>query len=814
LPDILLAVAAILIVVSAIPALARRLLVSDAVLLALVGIAIGTAATFLLSQGPAGDFYQVAVIFAHFPVHAQLFLLVFLPALVFQGALSIDVRRLTRDIAPVLLMAIVAVVATTAAVGFALQPIGGQPLTVCLLLGAIVSTTDSSAVISIFRGIGADGRLTRLVEGESLLNDATAIALFTVLLAEITHQAGSSIGTICLTLAMLFLGGIAAGHILARMALAAMPYISGSRSAEVTLTLALPYVSYIVCEQFLGFSGVVAAASAGLTFSAIGPSVLRPRSWSYLLDVWAQTAFLATSLVFVLASMLVPRLLLGMRTRDLLLIAAALAAALAARAAVLFVLMPVLRHTRLAQRIPLRLKLTMLWGGLRGSITLAMALAVTENRDVSANVQEFVAILATGFVLFTLLVNGTTLRILVHWLGLDRLSPIDQALRHQVVALELASVRDRLRSTAEEFGFLPEAKQRVVDLYARRIEAEAAANTFDASLTDRDRVRLGLLTFASQERTILLEIFRERGVSYSIMEHLLRTSDAIIDATRADGRLGYLRAARRRLRPGAGLRLSAWLHHRLRIDRPLAGLMARQFEMVLVMRLVFLAQLRFMRERMTPVLGARVTGVLGEIVERRRGLLDDAMQALGVLHPAHGEALQSKMLRQIGLRFEMETYTALRGEALLSDELFTEIQRDVEARRDAIPRPVVLDLRTAQRLRLKDFPPFDRLSDTELDRIAGRTTMRLVLPGERILNRRRRARDVYLISSGEVEIEHGGKRLRCGRGALFGGDGLLGEAETRGAVTAVRFCLLLVLRAREFRGLREPVAAGADGRRE
>jgi len=184
-------------------------------------------------------------------------------------------------------------------------------------------------------------------------------------------------------------------------------------------------------------------------------SIGSPRSWAYLLDVWAQTAFLATSLVFVLASMLVPRLLLGMRSRDLLLIAAALAAALAARGVVLFLLMPVLRYTRLAQRIPLPLKLTMLWGGLRGSITLAMALAVTEDPAITREVQEFIAILATGFVLFTLLVNGTTLRILVHWLRLDRLSPIDQALRHQVVAIELAGVRDRLRGTAEEFGFLP-----------------------------------------------------------------------------------------------------------------------------------------------------------------------------------------------------------------------------------------------------------------------------------------------------------------------------------------------------------------------
>ena len=395
---------------------------------------------------------------------------------------------------------------------------------------------------------------------------------------------------------------------------------------------------------------------------------------------WAQVAFLATSLVFVLASMLVPRLMLGLQPWDLLLVGVAVLAALAARAAVLFLVMPLLRYVRLAQRIPVRFKVTILWGGLRGSITLAMALAVTENRRVPGDVQQFVAIVATGFVLFTLLVNGTTLRFLVHWLGLDRLSPIDQALRHQVVALGLGTVRDRLRQTAADFSFLPQPAQRVVDRYDRLAAAEAAANTFDAALTDRDRLKLGLLTFASQERTVLLEIFRERGLSRAIMEQLLRTADTIIDATRADGRLGYLRAATRRLRPSLSLQLAQWLHRSLRIGGPLARSIAQRLEMLLVMQMVFLAQLQFMRNRMTPVLGARVTGVMGEIVQRRRVLLDDATTALGLLYPAHADVLQTRMLRRIGLRFEMETYTALRDEALLSNELFEEIHRTIEAR--------------------------------------------------------------------------------------------------------------------------------------
>ncbi len=799
MPDILLAMAVMLVVVSAVQPLARRLLVSDAVLLALVGILIGAGATFLLSRHLGGSLNEMAATFAHFPVNSQVFLFVFLPALVFHGALSLDVRRLARDIAPVLLLAIVAVVATTAAIGFALQPIAGQTLTVCLLLGAIVATTDPSAVIGVFRSIGADARLTRLVEGESLLNDAAAIVLFTLLLDAVIHHRGMpDLGAAGLIFAASLLGGAAVGHALARLTLLVMPLLAGSRAAEVTLTLALPYGSYIVCDEFLGFSGVVSAAAAGLTVSAIGPSVVRPQSWAFLADVWAQTAFLASSLVFVLASMLVPRLMLGLRPWDLLLVGVVVLAALAARAAVLFLVMPLLRLTRLTQRVPGRFKLTILWGGLRGSITLAMALAVTENRRVPVDVQQFIAILATGFVLFTLLVNGTTLRILVRWLRLDRLSPIDQALRHQVVALGLGQVRDRLRRTADEFGVMPQAQQGAVDMYERRAAAEAAANTFDAALTDRDRVKLGLLTFAAQERAILLDIFRERGAPRHIMAKLLRTADTLIDATRAHGRLGYLHTAKRRLRPSLRLRLAQWLHRQFRIDWPLARLMTYRFEMLLLMQLVFLAQVRFMRDRMTPVLGARVTGVIGEIVQRRRVLLDDAMEALGLHYPDHAQALQTRMLQQIGLRYELDAYATLRGEGLLSDELFKAIRRDIETRRDAIRPLATIDLQTALRRRLDELPPFTTLPAPLLDSIARRLTMRFVLPGDRILRQRLRARSVYVVSSGEVEIAYRGQSQRLGRGALFGGDGMLGEAATQGAVNAVRFSHLLVLPTRCF----------------
>jgi CRP-like cAMP-binding protein len=201
-----------------------------------------------------------------------------------------------------------------------------------------------------------------------------------------------------------------------------------------------------------------------------------------------------------------------------------------------------------------------------------------------------------------------------------------------------------------------------------------------------------------------------------------------------------------------------------------------------------------------------VTEVLGEIVQRRGSALDDALNALGLLYPAHAAALQSALLRQIGLRYESNSYVALRNEALLSDELFEELQKDVEQRRNAVPSPKPVPLQSALCQRLHELPPFDRLRETVLDDVARRTTICFILPGQRILRRRRRARSVYVISSGEVEIEWDGKSLRLGAGALFGGDGMLAEAQTTGAVTATRFCHLLVMRNQAYRRVTESIS--------
>ena len=419
---VLLMLAGLLVIVAISQLLAARLKLPQSVLLAAIGIGIGALPAITAQMGLPGPIDVAADLFAKLPFNSSIFIYVFLPLLVFEAGVATDVKRTIEDAAPILILAVVATLITAAAIGLALWPFAQVPLVVCLLLGSIVATTDPAAVIAVFREVGAPRRLSWLVEGEALLNDAAALALFILLLGFIeAGQQPSAIAGLG-EFILLFAGGGAFGYLAGRFLLWSIHQVSGDRLAEATLTMAFAYFSFVAAEHLLHVSGVVAVLTAGLTLSALGPARISPENWTFLSELWEQIAFWARSLIFVLASILVPRLLADVGWHDVLLLGVLIAAAFAARAFALFGLLPPLESLGLTQRIDLNYKLAIIWGGLRGALTLVLALAVTEHSALPPNIQRFVAVLATGFVLFTLFVNGVTLRLVIRLLRLDRLS--------------------------------------------------------------------------------------------------------------------------------------------------------------------------------------------------------------------------------------------------------------------------------------------------------------------------------------------------------------------------------------------------------
>ena len=794
---IALTIASLLIPISFVQPIAERTHLPHSVLLALVGVAIGGVAAFLLYTPMTTAFDEIVRPLVNLPFTSDTFIVVFLPLLLFQAALTIDVREMAEDAVPILVLAVIAVLVCALAIGLTLSAVSGVSFAVATLLGAIVATTDPAAVIAIFRELGTPGRLTRLVEGESLLNDAAAIVLFTILLEMIVDGVHPSLLTVTGQFLWTFLGGIALGLVAARLFAFAVPFLGGLRTAEVSLTFALPYLVFIIGDQ-IKLSGVVAVVVTGLAVGVSGRARLAPANWAYLEAVWEQTGYLAGSLIFVLASILVPRLIGGIDAQDLLLLLVLVVTAFAARALVLYVLLPLINLFKLSERVDNAYKAVVTWGGLRGAVTLALALGVTEHPALDEGTQRFVAVLATGFVLFTLLVNGLTLRPMIRLLKLDQLSPLNQALRSKVLAVALTDVRDSVRDTAEQYKIGPKVARSVAGPYEARIQEANSDPGVEAAISDRDRITIGLIALTNRERQLILEHLGQGTVAPAVIERLLRATAALLDAAKAGGETAYSRAAREGLRYRRTFRLAHFLHRQIGFERALAHELSSRFEELSVRHLVLEALRRFAARRLPPLLGEHASGILEATLSRRIDDTGRALDGLRLQYPDHAEALERRFLRQSALVRELAQYRDLYEEGLIGRELYDDLLRGLQAeRRESKSRPP-LDLGLDTEALLKRVDLFRGFSTVEIRSLARRFRPRLGLPEEVLIRKGERGDSAFFISSGAVEVALPSHKVRLGRGDFFGEMALLTGNPRVADVIALSYCQLLVLTKRDF----------------
>ena len=381
----LLAIAMVLTLVSLLVPLAERLRLPHTVLLAVAGMALGFCGTWVMaSGGTPGLVHDVFDGLDRLEGRTELFLPLFLPPLLFNAGLTIDVRRLLDEVFAVLLLAIVAVLVCIGVVGAVVHQATGIDLVVCLLLGVIVSTTDPAAVIGIFRDVGAPKRLSILAEGESLLNDAVAISAFAFIIEILVDRAapGASQHATGLAVPLLhflreFMGGVLFGFVIARVAMFILPRLNDSEAAIASVTVSLAYLSYAVADHYLGISGVVSVVMAALTVAAYGPTHLHPKQWTALRQIWTQLEFWSNCLIFILASMLSANVLPHIEWLYVWGLAAVAIGALVARALVVFGMLPLLEAARLVQPVDSRYKAILVWGGLRGAVTIVLAMVAS-----------------------------------------------------------------------------------------------------------------------------------------------------------------------------------------------------------------------------------------------------------------------------------------------------------------------------------------------------------------------------------------------------------------------------------------------------
>jgi CPA1 family monovalent cation:H+ antiporter len=310
-------------------------------------------------------------------------LYVLLPILLFEAAFNLDSRRLIKNLLPITVLAVPAVVISTVVVGVVLYLFGGVPhdrsFTAALLFGALISTTDAIAVVAIFRELGAPQRLQILVEGEALFNSGTALVLFNIIAVILIVPAGASQDHAQFLLsglrafAWMGFGGLAVGILTGFVFSWLLGAVEDDPLIEITLTTICAPLSFLLAG-FLGVSDVISVIGAGLTVGNYGRPKISPAVLAPLAHYWHYLAFVANSIIFLLVGF-------SLRPGGLIshagVIAVAIVAVLVGRAAGIFPVIPLVNRF-VPKRIQGQFQVILWWGGMRGALVLVMALSLSQ----------------------------------------------------------------------------------------------------------------------------------------------------------------------------------------------------------------------------------------------------------------------------------------------------------------------------------------------------------------------------------------------------------------------------------------------------
>ncbi|MBU8891820.1 MAG: cation:proton antiporter [Bacteroidales bacterium] len=376
-------------------------------------------------------------------IDPHLILYIFLPTLIFEAAFAMDVHTFKKTSANAFILAvpgiIVAIVLTALiVVGMKMVGIGLNKWSwsMALLFGAVVSATDPVAVVSILKDVGASKKLGTLIEGESMLNDGTAIVIFMVLLLGITG-AGSDTSPI-IEFFRVAVGGTLVGIIVGYIVIAWVKKVFNDALVEITVIVAAAYMTFFVAEHFLHVSGVLGLVAFGLFMASVGRTRISPEVEHFLHEFWELFAFIANTLIFLIVGVVIANNIV-FTANDFLILIMLYVGIHIVRAIVIAIFFPIMKKA--GYGLPKKNAYVLWWGALRGAIGLALALIVAGESKIDGVIRDQFLFYTAGIVTLTLVVNATTIKVLLSWLGLTDIPPAKQKM--------ILNAKSYLRNTAE-----------------------------------------------------------------------------------------------------------------------------------------------------------------------------------------------------------------------------------------------------------------------------------------------------------------------------------------------------------------------------
>ncbi|XP_038697530.1 sodium/hydrogen exchanger 8-like isoform X2 [Tripterygium wilfordii] len=364
-------------------------------------------------------------------IDPDLLLAVFLPALLFESSFSMEVHQIKRCMPQMLLLAGPGVIISTFCLGSALKLIFpyNWDWKTSLLLGGLLSATDPVAVVAMLKELGASKKLSTIIEGESLMNDGTAIVVYQLFFRMVLGE-NFNWGAVLKFLTQVSLGAVGIGIAFGIASVLWLGFIFNDTVIEIALTFAVSYVAYYTAQEAADVSGVLAVMTLGMFYATVARTSFKGQSQQSLHHFWEMVAYIANTLIFILSGVVIAEGVLGDEGvfhnhgnswGYLILLYIFVQVS---RLVVVAVLFPFLRY--FGYGLDWKEGTILVWSGLRGAVALSLSLSVKRSSDSSlhllSNTGTLFVFFTGGIVFLTLLVNGSTTQFLLHILNLDKLS--------------------------------------------------------------------------------------------------------------------------------------------------------------------------------------------------------------------------------------------------------------------------------------------------------------------------------------------------------------------------------------------------------
>jgi monovalent cation:H+ antiporter, CPA1 family len=782
LSEVVLIVMGLLTVAMLAAGLCRNLPIPYTVFLVIIGMVLGGAAR----QIPEME------VLLEFQLTPDIVLFLFLPALIFESAFNLNARQLLKDLVPVLTLAVPALLISTAIIGAGLWLILGIDLMIALLFGALISATDPVAVIALFKELGAPERLTILVEGESLLNDATAIVVFKIILGLVITGtfAWSDTGIAVAEFFRVFLGGALIGFVIG-FAISELFYrFFTGLSAFMIMSIVVAYASFAIAESHhVHVSGVMAVVASAITIGALWVTRISQAHTHVVKETWEVIALISNSLLFLLVGLSVD---IGGLLANIDIIAIAVLLILFARGATIYSMVPATVRLFSLPHVTLGERHIMWWGGLKGGLAIAIVLSI----PVDVPEKPFLLNLTLGVVMFSLLINAPTVRPLIQKLGIDRLTDD-----------ELAELKQGLIHTGEKSsailnrfynnGIVSRSTEQLIQTKTNEVFSADAPSI--AREQDIRHLFLSALRSESEELKRLHEIGLIQHYTYLDVRNNIQRDRERILADKGPGESSdfniknslFLRLENTLLKQLREHDWAAWILTRYQNTR-----MAQRMQRDIAGVLVSSAVLEMLEKRTDLDADQReqVAEMYKERLNRRKTRLDKIAEDF----PEFYVRFETNLFTQVSLTAAMHHAREAYHEGEIGAKVLSQIERKIYKAISELPP--ISD--TAPRLQISDLigtvPLLKGLSEEVLNKLAEHANLVTFLTGDIVIGEGERGDALYIITHGVVlVIKQNTVVAELKDGDFFGEMALLGDQVRTATVKAKTPSTLLRLRRRD-----------------